>query len=631
MGWIERFPWLRRAVAGLVTAGLLVGCVPQSAVRVGDSLGKAGDKLTSFTDTLMGRGELDAGLRKWSAEDQALAEQAADLLASNASGLSSYPEGDPGMFDPRQPAQAAAYKRKLKEVTRKYAGRKALDAQEAVELFRAYLPFLRYFEAVARIRKQQAGVRFDGVMIPPGSSAHLELATYCMDRRIPAARGGEKMHLVSTEKLVPADVRPLYERLMAYSHEHPRSRHRVQSLVWYMRHKCNGGRELRSADRALLEAVGPGAVAAMESYCGGLATKGKLLSLGKKLLGDRLDTVRQVKRQAAQAQQQLDAIESSVANVQALAERFEDVEQEDFENLVETMPGLDGEVGQALGRLMQMRPEGEIPDNASDYTLISPGVAAHATHPRSGPHHAELTIRNAGTAPYVFRPSSVALMSNRRVQPQAIGGIRSLAIAEDDIKAFLLPFESVQAFADAHSRLVQGAFIRGLDYDGQGAYRVQNVVSQAVKSLVSVVPVIGNVLSAYEAVTGRDWVTGDVLSPVDRGLAIVSTVLPFAKGARMMPKFIRTRSAGDLRPAMQEALRLRAHGNEEIVMDWAPALAKEGLCNFADRCEGWQEAARELRREDGHWTIPEELTRTISAPGGGGSLLDAASGLLRQN
>lgn len=78
-----------------------------------------------------------------------------------------------------------------------------------------------------------------------------------------------------------------------------------------------------------------------------------------------------------------------------------------------------------------------------------------------------------------------------------------------------------------HAPAASNAIARGASKAAQAVNLPRNVrkpLIEAAASAVSAVPVVGNVPSAYEFISGKDWYTGDDLSAMERADALLGTV-----------------------------------------------------------------------------------------------------------
>jgi len=153
-----------------------------------------------------------------------------------------------------------------------------------------------------------------------------------------------------------------------------------------------------------------------------------------------------------------------------------------------------------------------------EYTRLAPGVAARAIDATGRASRVEVTIANTGDTPFVFRPAEYAAESSVRAQRQGLG-----ALLGDGIGNRLAPFrEAAEELLETSFLVIDGKSVDGA-LDLLIDYR-ELARNPMVKRALAASPAIGQGMAAYEATTGRDIFTGEVLSPWDRALALASIV-----------------------------------------------------------------------------------------------------------
>ena len=111
-----------------------------------------------------------------------------------------------------------------------------------------------------------------------------------------------------------------------------------------------------------------------------------------------------------------------------------------------------------------------------------------------------------------------------------------------------------------HAPAASNAIARGASKAAQAVNLPRNVrkpLIEAAASAVSAVPVVGNVLSAYEFISGKDWYTGDDLSAMERAGALLGTV-PGANALKAVSRAWKVSAgAGALRNAANSSALFR--------------------------------------------------------------------------
>ncbi|MCI5133555.1 MAG: hypothetical protein D3920_00495 [Candidatus Electrothrix sp. AW2] len=256
--------------------------------------------------------------------------------------------------------------------------------------------FSRPFNAKGRGRTySRHQIKFDQIVLPPNSLNTLKLRTYCLDKSDPAPKRNEKLYLVPVGKMIDSQIFPIYSSLMKYSHSHPEKHTQIQRIVWNLRSTKNPS-EIRNEDYALLDTIHPGASQIVHSY---FNTK-KLTGMATDLIAD---TAGKFLNQHG--------LGTSLLNQQNLVS-----------TALHSLSQSNSQVDSILRSLESMPVSGLIPNDNSDYSLLTDGVAVKATH-RGGARNSELTIKNTTDHPVVFQPAQFALESKRKTQRLGVGGV----------------------------------------------------------------------------------------------------------------------------------------------------------------------------------------------------------------
>jgi hypothetical protein len=101
-------------------------------------------------------------------------------------------------------------------------------------------------------------------------------------------------------------------------------------------------------------------------------------------------------------------------------------------------------------------------------------------------------------------------------------------------KNFKHSWDFLNVNSPSTSRMMQGLLSHGID---------PNMVAQVFSGATKMLPLVGNILSVYETVVGKDWITGETLSGSERLLAAVGSV----PGANVLRAFGRTSQIADAR------------------------------------------------------------------------------------
>ncbi|MCI5192878.1 MAG: hypothetical protein D3915_07075 [Candidatus Electrothrix sp. AU1_5] len=259
--------------------------------------------------------------------------------------------------------------------------------------------FSRPFNAKGRGRTySRHQIKFDQIVLPPNSLNTLKLRTYCLDKSDPAPKRNEKLYLVPVGKMIDSQIFPIYSSLMKYSHSHPEKHTQIQRIIWNLRSTKNPS-EIRNEDYALLDTIHPGASQIVHSY---FNTK-KLTGMATDFLSDTA---------------------GKFLNQHGLGKNLLN-QQNLVSTALHSLSQSNRQVNSILRSLESMPVSGLIPNDNSDYSLLTDGVAVKATH-RGGARSSELTIRNTTDHPVVFQPAQFALESKRKTQRLGVGGVDNI-------------------------------------------------------------------------------------------------------------------------------------------------------------------------------------------------------------
>lgn len=346
------------------------------------------------------------------------------------------------------------------------------------------------------------------MLVPAGSMASFSIQGFCLDSRVGAPNRGDQLHLIPTATTIAEPLRPVYEGLGHWARANHREEHLIQSAYWALAHAGTNNPYARPAaqtQRVLNEAY-PGGAALQASYH---ATEGM-----------KTQVLEAVLRQAG----------------------------------VDRIPGVDallrGDVATATQQLMNHRiAEGQrtAGPKGHGYSWIAPGIAARAVG--NGPLGVDIQVLNTSTQPFRFIPANYIAQPVARMQPVGLparitasaGGMgdvvgRALTGGEQWLRAVQASIGSLgRSMQDFFARpLFAGAFdwtferprmdlstdrLLGLVRDGDRRFMLKTAIDAS--------PVIGNVLSLHEAVSGVDWLYGQTLNPAERTM-LVAAALPGA-------------------------------------------------------------------------------------------------------
>ena len=347
-------------------------------------------------------------------------------------------------------------------------------------------------QPVSRTAARQAQSLVFGTVItvPPRSKVEFTQKGYCLDSQLPAPGKDEKFVLRNINKLVPAELMPLYSGLTDLSKRDRRVQRAMQYLVWALREAGTKGKHANAISKAHLDMMG-------QAY-----PAGDLLFM------------QYHQQQMAKNSNPLGELAKALTTVKSGGKTY------DIGDLVDLFAGNDPQKAQTMADqtmddVLNRPIPGEIPNDNSDYSMLSPGVAAHAVG--KAQLTPTITIANTTDQPYQFdtrdyfaetqrQAQRVALGAPEQVRADTLAGAPEMEQFEKDLRRHLRDM----ALENLH-RIVQDKLLNTMKSKFAGA-------------ALNATPVLGNLLQLSNLLTGKDWQTGEPLGCVAQALAAIGTV-----------------------------------------------------------------------------------------------------------
>lgn len=344
----------------------------------------------------------------------------------------------------------------------------------------------------------------DGVVVMPGDMVSFNETGYCMDPTLPAPGRGELLRLVPTSSLVPDSLRPVYESVLKQASRNDRTgaifRENMQRMVWMFR---TAGQEspymayVSPQTKQMIDAAHPNGWNTLSSYhrneLGGAKLKSDLVNAIARGLNLPVNT-----RPADFADHQ----------------RGNRIVDEQLQTLINTPVG-----GQVVP--------------GSQFTLLAPGVAAEVVG--SGPLQANFRILNQSGEPFRFSPAKWSAESQRQSQRVAYAG-DSQTLQRTSVGADPDPDWGGKFLAQARDDYSKIGVEKALAYGHAPVGALigkRRLAAPILKTAIDSIPLLGNSLAIYEAVSGKSWMTGEPLDAVDHALAVVGTIPGASTVARL--------------------------------------------------------------------------------------------------
>lgn len=358
--------------------------------------------------------------------------------------------------------------------------------------------------SLARVRRLEAGpVRVEkpvgGVLdIPAMAAVKVSLRGFCIDEGLPAPGRGALLRFRPATDFENVRLEHLEGAVLRYAQVNPDKarHHEVQHILWGLRGL--GSKSMFTATLAkrrdllgIMEQAAPGSVSRF------------------------LDEFRKAERERA-AREQLHRILPSLARIEQL---------------------LAGELlnpaasGAAIERyLASMKPADneKVPPEAA-YSILGHGIYARTNGTAALMMNAEIINVSGSTFP--FDPTRWVAESQRAQQRVAFSGIARVdplqagpPSGDFDLPDFLagvardLGFKALGEFEPGQA--ARRAYELGRA-DRRTTRKLAAFLSQAS---LGVIPVLGNIVSVYEFLNGRDFFTDEALSPAERVLAAAGSI-----------------------------------------------------------------------------------------------------------
>lgn len=382
------------------------------------------------------------------------------------------------------------------------------------------------------------------ITIPPGATLTYTQKGYCMNKSLPAPVGGDALILKPVAGEVDADMLPILKAVGEWSVKSPENASRAQMLTWGLMDvgTDRGGwiKDMNPDMRQMYDEIYPGASRRMIGTQGGY-------ELTKKALGFVLEKTK-LNRYIS-----TDMLLNSTQDHHAA------------NNLLDELIkiGKQSTDGKGVG-----------------FSTIAENVHARASG--GGPLVAQIEVFNDGDAPFEYTPMDY--YANPAAQKQRISPTPNITDVVLNAGGFLsseLQKRAIEIAKEATDEIVNelrdkiyDKVFDGLEKKTPGAARAtrklmrNSALGKALAVTIGATPIIGNLLSAREFITGTAW-DGTPLSPTDRliaGLGIVpgaNTLRAIGKGIQSAKvvklsknnffKFVDSKEYGDIKSHLEVA------------------------------------------------------------------------------
>lgn len=544
--------------------------VKSAATSVGGAVSSAGSSVGGALSSVTGGLTGDGDRISWTDEDNANALWAQQALAGNAPEI----KDDLGMIDPSNPKEAAKMFAAAKAVVDKYRGREftELTSDQQMEIANAYVPLLRYKQLSAKMAQQekQNATGLSEILLPPKSSAVVKIKGFCTDKHWPAPNSKDALTWRPLDHLIDPAIQPLYTSVMSYSAAHPQEGLNTQRIVWHIRHQCKVSSNtisiLPEADLDMLDKAYPDGANTLTSWCEDANKSSALFDMAKPFLPDQ---AKDLLLRGQQAKGQYDSAQSLVAlsqgdmtldNMSAMANNIQGLGLpagsrlnnaksliSDINNAKKSSEKLfamadpttrsDVATYEELLGLVQGHPEGESEEKLTGLSRVG-NVAIKDLQSSGGRLTRDYLMSNPSSLPAVVNLHEYTANGDRKAQGTALSHgtiLSSDASNKYNDKATLKKIDASMDYLNkgikADNTVLGSATLASIR---DGIVEFSGIKPEAAYDVIDFIagntPVIQNVLSAYQAITGKHWLTGAELTRLDRGISALN-VLPGAKYA----------------------------------------------------------------------------------------------------
>lgn len=586
--------------------------ITQGAGDLLASLSGVTDVVTDLTGVQVPGSVKDGNLRTWSSADQAAAEEARKvMMGQQLDNLPVYDPLKPGEAQ-RYKAKIDAIGKKYKGRTTltpeemKEVYEVVVPVARFIAKSRIHQESVKKLPSITRNPKGHASI-----VVPAGMTMNISLLTYCNDHGLPAPWGGSKLQLRSSSPYMPEELRPLYKGLHEYAATHPDAHYMMQSTVWWLRDTPCKPESLSDKQKAMIEAAHPGGLQELQSYCLTQKMKGYAFDAAKRYIpgggtaNNMLSQYQQVMSSVNDYQSKAEvflnsdltnpndliklAQTSGLTNKIGASSLLSDpsirkyaplmqqsgllkamIPRSDEDKAIATSLSVMEELGRQIG-------EQQGPDRGSiaNYTKLPNGLYAE-TKTNGGASHAYVKVRNPTAYDQVFDGSDYVLTTvddreaghstYRASQALSVGPMVPESIGPNDTDAnrrytpenekaaidSLDGLKGVEASLEGEPdpQAKEQCSERQKATQGNGLLTFKDFGLGIIRDVANAVPLVGNALLGYSALTGKDWMTGADLSVTDRAIAAFSAVIPgaalvkgFASGARLGSKLEKAHDA----------------------------------------------------------------------------------------
>lgn len=436
-----------------------------------------------------------------------------------------------------------------------------------------------------RVQLNTRGQSVASLEVPPMTSIELAVSLYCNDRSLPSPWSGMALAPRPAADYMPADLLPIYKDVHHYAATGT-GHYGVQNLVWWLRHTPCENERLGANGKQLLQAASPGAALKLQTYCmkdqlkkelisraGGFlpAGTGKLTDF-KNMLGylqdsqqkaavvlaadfsDPADLLNLVNTAGFQVKSGKDSLlqNESLRTVLPLLKKSGLIESMVPRNMderaTEATMGVLRQLGEEMGREY-----GANPKSVANYAELPNGlymktdghkVILHNPTPQPQTFdNTDVVLSNVDDSKFTGKEGKSPITQRYSIGPMVPTGV--IPPRNEDGKYNLQGEKDAEQLIAKLGELSGNLGVEGTkpaehdpyecpkDESGTSGtapkeYRISGNEEMlgVVADVVEMVPVVGNIVASYSALTGRHWLTGKKLDNVEIAIAAFTAFTP---------------------------------------------------------------------------------------------------------
>lgn len=343
--------------------------------------------------------------------------------------------------------------------------------------------------------------------LPPYSAFTYVQKGYCMDPSKPAPQKGDGMELWHVSQRIPKQLIPLFQSLGTWTAQSPENQAYAQRLTWALMGAGNEGGWAATIDPkslSLLNQIHPNGAKIFADYHNANVMAKRLINKVIEKSGIERYTGR------------IDLNNPQATNA-AANDLLEDLVREGRKYTSNGIPGHslinDGVAAQSIG-------EGSL--EARVIIINSTGQTKQVDLQE---WFNQPTVNKQGVSTTGIIRNVAQIQVSGEKKPINIEKLRELiwSFNQDAIKVALnKKLEGLQNYSPAAEASLKK--INDKARALMGISLIPKAVVNVVKTGAGLTPLLGNALSFYEAVTGKDWLSGHSLTPLERAWAVVGSV-----------------------------------------------------------------------------------------------------------